>query len=415
MNHMLFHFNDQARKAFGYGGCAQAVQGQLFAAQASAGGRNYRPGFDLSMGLLPTVRFVEQVQATKVQQLEQDARPRQTLLSFRGVPNTKYREYLMQAIFGDSNYGAVKGSVRGMVVDSGETLGELYTYSQAHHLVIEDGRMATQIDGQKSKGYAELLLSSMFSLCPEGEGRATYRVAESLRLGAIPVIVANRGAIDSKWQHAIGYDLPFEELLRAEAAEAGVEPIEWCVFFNESYPEHEGPPLGVVVERLERLTQESPETLDAMRKAGRSVYDRFYKSTDALMRGVLDALASRVKQRLQNSGEVTEPAMRKEVGLSTPPPSPIGHSCDNGAHACDKSSTRCTKLDVDAYACECLEGFRKSLGDTLRCVARKRPSNTEIDGAALFGSREGEVHVLRSTVGWLHDEGDGDAGGDIED
>ena len=70
--------------------------------------------------------------------------------------------------------------------------------------MFERGRTGTM-------GYEDVLGSSKFMLCPEGAGAATYRVAESIAHGAIPVVVSS------------GYHMPFEDTHPSR---------EWAVLYS---------------------------------------------------------------------------------------------------------------------------------------------------------------------------------------
>eukprot|EP00936_MAST-01D_sp_MAST-1D-sp1_P001544 g1544.t1 len=148
--------------------------------------------------------------------------------------------------------------------------------------------------------YLNLMLSSTFSLCPEGEGRASYRVAESLRLGAVPVIIAGRGG---------DYALPFRDLV----------PGQWAVFFRSEWNEHKMiPPLSEVIQTLQ-LIEKNATLLADLRQRGRKVYLRFFSSIESLALGVLDTMEHRVKAAFraeaQRRGSVRNDASEHPVSF----------------------------------------------------------------------------------------------------
>ena len=263
-NHLLIHFNDQASKALPPNRDHPHNAARMMLAQSSAGGRWYRPGFDVSIGLLPSADFESQLRTRQdVPSLAQlqgkdkqsPGAPRKLLLSWKGTKNTPWREHL------------------------GSTEARRAVAVLSKRVALWD-RQGSLVGPGGGGDYFDLMLSSTFSLCPEGEGRTSYRVAESLRLGAVPVIIAGRGG---------DYELPFRDLV----------PGQWAVFFHSEWNKHKMiPPLSSVIRKLQHIEKNATLLAD-LRQRGRGVYKRFFSSVESLTLGVLDTMEHRVQAALR--------------------------------------------------------------------------------------------------------------------
>eukprot|EP00667_Euglena_gracilis_P012885 EG_transcript_13261 len=265
-NHLLFNWDDHAEKAFPQRarGLKAALLGPpkpnwMIVAQASAGGPHFRPHFDISMGLLPTQRFFDLVRQRRLPPIPMLPTARPLLLSFKGRPHTHYRRWLNAAV---NHVAAALPGVR-IIVDN----------SDARDPFCNAQCRASHSAAARRTDFIDLLLKSTFSLCPEGFGRTSYRVAESLRLGSVPVLVSGRGG---------SYFLPFEDLI----------PGRWAVFFN-NHGDQEYPPLQLIVDTVRNL---SVKEVIRMRRVGQIVYERFFSSTENQALGVLETMRRRVER-----------------------------------------------------------------------------------------------------------------------
>eukprot|EP00937_MAST-01D_sp_MAST-1D-sp2_P001161 g1161.t1 len=315
-NHIFFHFFDSAARAFGKMG-GRKKWGNAMVAQASAGGGSYSIGHDVSVGLLPTGIFTRDVKRRRKPTLDKIdvTEHRGLLVSFRGSVNTDYRAQLgsrdshaAMAPFGDRVHIAVRFS-RALREKRGDP-----GYDHSRYPKICDGECerdnnrrfygkGLSNEQKKQHEYANLLLNSTFSLCPEGEGRATFRMAESLRLGAIPVLIAGKG-----WRGWTGvYDIPFDEPTGGPTKRS--EP--WYVSFRPQNPQTPGesykPTLRDVLKKLAGYTQRD---IVAMRRAGRALYERCYSSAGNLGICTIEVIEARVKSALK-----TKEAFGRKQGI----------------------------------------------------------------------------------------------------
>ena len=127
---------------------------------------------------------------------------------------------------------------------------------------------ADEKEAYTSLHWLELLLSSTFSLCPEGGGKTSFRVGESLAMGAVPLIISD------------GYVMPFTELWEEE----GRPPWAFVVAWKQ---------LPSFLEALRGL---NASTISAMQASGRQFYDTFYTTQSTWAHGLLELLARRIKR-----------------------------------------------------------------------------------------------------------------------
>jgi hypothetical protein len=96
------------------------------------------------------------------------------------------------------------------------------------------------------QSFKEVMEKSVFSLCPRGYGKTSFRINESLNLGSIPVYI-----YDEPW-------IPFEDILNFE---------EYGVLVHESE-----------IEYLEtKLKSFSKEHLELLRRNGDKTYNEYYR------------------------------------------------------------------------------------------------------------------------------------------
>eukprot|EP00668_Euglena_longa_P032194 GGOE01041492.1.p1 GENE.GGOE01041492.1~~GGOE01041492.1.p1 ORF type:complete len:416 (+),score=46.34 GGOE01041492.1:25-1248(+) len=265
-NHLLFNWDDHAELVFPPSprGLRAALLGRpkpnwMLVAQASAGGPHYRPTFDVSMGLLPTQRFFTLVNQRRIPPGLQLPVVRPLLLSFKGRPHTHFRRWLNSPV----NHAAASLPGVRIIIEN----------SDARDPFCNAECRASHNAAAQRTDFIDLLLQSTFSLCPEGFGRTSYRVAESLRLGSIPVLVSGRGG---------SYFLPFEDLITDR----------WVVFFP-THGEAEYPTLQLIVDTIQNI---SVKEVLRLRRAGQEVYQRFFSSPENQALGVLEAVRSRVER-----------------------------------------------------------------------------------------------------------------------
>ena len=270
-NHLLFNFGDFAWHAFGL--LSRVPFGRALLAQASAGGRAFWPNFDVSMGLPPTAAFSARTGgASSWRDPEQlaHARARPLWLSFLGKPDTAWRSALAK-----EPAGSVLAHRKVLFQDAGDK---------------DRRQVRPQLQlwrGRGSNYYDDLLANSTFALCPEGEGRASYRVAEALRLGAIPVIVAGRGGkrAEPGGSGVSGYVLPFSD---------GAPTVPWGILFD-SDGVGGAPTMGTILAKLQAMTAVE---VDTMQRSGAGVFRRCFESTEKVVLCVIAQIAARVKRAL---------------------------------------------------------------------------------------------------------------------
>ena len=127
---------------------------------------------------------------------------------------------------------------------------------------------ADETEPYTSLHWLELLLSSTFSLCPEGGGKTSFRVGESLAMGAVPLIISD------------GYVMPFTELWEEEGRPPWAFVVAW-----KQLPSF-----------LEALRSLNASTISAMQASGRQFYDTFYTTQSTWAHGLLELLARRIKR-----------------------------------------------------------------------------------------------------------------------
>lgn len=93
--------------------------------------------------------------------------------------------------------------------------------------------------------FKEVMERSIFSLCPRGYGKTSFRINESLNLGSIPVYI-----FDEPW-------IPFEDKISFD---------EYGILIHESE-----------IQDLDKILKSiSKEKIEDLRKAGQQVYNDFY-------------------------------------------------------------------------------------------------------------------------------------------
>ncbi|MEQ8300738.1 MAG: exostosin family protein [Hyphomonas sp.] len=110
---------------------------------------------------------------------------RRHLFSFIGAKSnewylTQSREWILEALADDP---------RGFVAGRDSWHYQKIVYDLQIRKTTDDSK--NLIDDEASKGFRELLLDSIFSLCPSGSGPNSIRLWESIGAGAIPVILAD--------------------------------------------------------------------------------------------------------------------------------------------------------------------------------------------------------------------------------
>ncbi len=84
-------------------------------------------------------------------------------------------------------------------------------------LVGKDERIYVSFENHNIEKYCEILSQSLFSLCPRGYGLSSFRIAESLQYGAIPVYYSD--------EFIIPHNIPFETY--GVKIDAGVDILDY--------------------------------------------------------------------------------------------------------------------------------------------------------------------------------------------
>lgn len=159
-------------------------------------------------------------------------------------------------------------------------------------MCVDSSEEIAGVRAQNGVGYApadeaakELHASSRFALCPRGDAVYSFRMAEALSCGAVPVIIGD------------GWVLPFSELL---------DYRQMCICVRET-PEE----LGALTQRLRALTDAQVRAYQA---AGRAAFETHMKTLDAQAATLLQILAARRGQSYEQSArhQVT-PTLKADV------------------------------------------------------------------------------------------------------
>ena len=148
-------------------------------------------------------------------------------------------------------------------------LDELYTEMPGFMIVSQDFMMSSNF----SDGFRELVSTSVFSLCPEGNGPASFRPFEAMQLGSVPVLISAGETMNTIHGSSDGEEfwLPHPP-----------GDTQWSDF-------------AVLVRRSEILLLPeillsfSPCDISRMRKLGKLVYEASF-SMPATLRGIRSAV-----------------------------------------------------------------------------------------------------------------------------
>lgn len=108
-------------------------------------------------------------------------------------------------------------------------------------------RWTDSVSNQELMTFIEITSRSMFSFCPRGYGKSSFRLYESLQIGAIPVYI-----YDTPW-------IPFQDEL---------DWSEFCVLVES----HE---IIMIDQKLMNLTR-TPELISTMSKRGKEVWESHF-------------------------------------------------------------------------------------------------------------------------------------------
>jgi len=301
-NHLIFIFSDipdeSVRETTGSAVVAQASVNSL----VTTGPGIWRAGHDISIGLFEGPDMAG-LNAADKRHLRQGTAHRPLLVSFAGHATGPRRELLAplvnnslgvaeatellsQGTITTGRCGVVCNWMLAMLPISWQSLisgfvglGDLQQSERGlrrsaavylHLMGPEWGSLRREEEanrereGRSQPGYVDLLAGSTFSLCPEGDGKATYRITDSLAVGAIPVVVSE------------GYVLPFGEL------EEGSK--RWAVVL------HPRELHGLA----ERLMEIPPKEVESMQQQGRLLYERVWASREAFAESTLEVIKGRV-------------------------------------------------------------------------------------------------------------------------
>jgi hypothetical protein len=303
-NHLLVHFDDAenvqwlVNAPFAMWAMASASASLVPCEGCPQDGvllRTFRAGFDISVGLLasrvhhalaPGHSWHDTATVPKTAQLERErgvhgslragelralhaapmlTAPRRLFASFKGRDSSPHRWQLLDLATSDVSIHMVPARPLAEL-DAAERFQQCgrRLKSPASCLGMD------QTHAYTSLGWLELLQNSTFSLCPEGGGKTSFRVAESLAMGAIPVIISD------------GYVMPFVELWEQE----GRTPWAFVIAWKE------------LSSFLEALRNTNASTIRAMQESGRQFYETFYTTQRTWAHGLLEVLSRRIQSLL---------------------------------------------------------------------------------------------------------------------
>jgi len=268
-NHLLFFFGDEPRLPM----FADAENAIVAAASVDTLSGNWRRGHDISSGLFESadVRNLDTREKQYFQTSGDSMMKRPLLLSFagkvqRGTDRDRYLQELLK-----------------LSMKPEEAIDKLATYTpltpKVNADLICDRGMFFRVHAAADDlepSYVDLLKGSVFTFCPEGDNKATNRVADALSFGSVPVIVSN------------GYELPFED------SHGNQEP--WAIHLPEA-------DLANISAKLREI---SDDKVMAMRQAGTKLFADTWSSPASWATAVLDVVKHRVHNhhvQLAESGQ----------------------------------------------------------------------------------------------------------------
>ena len=131
---------------------------------------------------------------------------------------------------------------------------------------------STKSEETDSLGYDDLLTHTLFALIPRGHSAFSYRLAEALSAGAIPVILAD------------GLVLPFDELIAWEGISIRI-------------PEARAHDFKGILQAIPR------EEACAMRERTHTIYKRHLSTTSKQLDSLVEVLEARQKKRMDSTSK----------------------------------------------------------------------------------------------------------------